>query len=51
VFSSANEALRHWADHGGEPVLADLVGQAVEAIRPALEALAAEATALRAAAA
>lgn len=47
VISSVNETIRYWADHDGEPVLADLVGQAVEAIRPVLEALAAEAAALR----
>jgi len=47
VISSVNETIRYWADHDGEPVLADLVGQAVEAIRPVLEALDAEAAALR----
>lgn len=47
VIEAVNETIRYWADHEGEPVLADLVGQAVEAIRPVLEAVAAEAAALR----
>lgn len=47
VVESVNETIHYWADHDGEPELAYLVGTAVDVIWPVLEALAAEAAALR----